>query len=48
MLRYPINEQEEPMIIFIATLGVIAAIGGASSIRTVAKDGFGRVPTRII
>lgn len=36
------------MIIFIATLGAIAAIGGVSSIRTVAKDGFGRVPTRIM
>lgn len=48
MLVYPINEQEKPMIIFIAALGVIAAIGGASSIRTAAKDGFGRVPTRSI
>ena len=36
------------MIIFLSALGAIAAIGGASSIRTVAKDGFGRVPDRIM
>lgn len=36
------------MITFIVAFGLIAAIGGASSIRTVARDGFGRVPTRIM
>lgn len=36
------------MIIFIAAIGVIAAVSGATSIRTVAKDGFGRVPTRTL
>ena len=36
------------MIIFITAIGAIAAIGGASAIRTAAKDGFGRVPTRLM
>lgn len=36
------------MTIFIAAIGAIAAVGGATSIRSVAKDGFGRVPTRRI
>lgn len=34
------------MIVFITAIGAIAALGGASTIRTVTKDGFGRVPTR--
>ncbi len=34
------------MFIFASAIGAIAAIGGASAIRSVVKDGFGRVPTR--
>lgn len=34
------------MFIFASAIGALAAIGGASTIRYVVKDGFGRVPTR--
>ena len=36
------------MFIFASTIGAIAAIGGVTTIRSVVKDGFGRVPTRTI
>lgn len=36
------------MIIFIAALIALAAVGGATTIHAAAKDGFGRVPTRIM
>lgn len=34
------------MFILASAIGAIAAIGGVTTIRSVVKDGFGRVPTR--
>jgi len=34
------------MIVFVGVLAAIAAVGGARTVWTVAKDGFGRIPTR--
>lgn len=34
------------MIVFVRAVAAIAAVAGARTVSTVAKDGFGRIPTR--
>jgi len=36
------------MIVFFGAVAAIVAIAGARTVSTVAKDGFGRVPTRLM